>query len=86
MQNFLVLIYTVNQCHLNVCSVAYSCDIALPLKLIYRYFNKTYVLTLHAVLFSLFQCASTIVTYMIVLMQFDQSEYSHNICSRNLTN
>jgi len=52
----------------------------------YRHFNKPYVLMLHAVLFSLFQYASTIVTYMIVLVQFDQSDKSHYACSRNVTN
>ena len=72
-------------------TVAYSCDTvimlyAIYLKLMYRYFNKTYVLMLCAVLFSLFQYASTIVTYMIVLVQFDQSEHSHYECSRNVTN
>jgi hypothetical protein len=41
---------------------------------------------LHVVLFSLFQCASTIVTYMIVLVQFDQFEHSQSACSRNVTN
>jgi hypothetical protein len=41
---------------------------------------------LHVVLFSLFQYASTVVTYMIVLVQFDQSEQSQNACSRNATN
>jgi len=54
--------------------------------LIYWHFNKTHVLMLHAVLFSLFQCASTVVTYMIVLVQFDQSDKSQNACSRNVTN
>ena len=52
----------------------------------YRHFNKPYVLMLNAVLFSLFQCASTIVTYMIVLVQFKQSDKSQNACSRNVTN
>jgi hypothetical protein len=52
----------------------------------YRHFNKPYVLMLHAILFSLFQYASTIVTYMIVLVQFDQSDKSHYACSRNVTN
>jgi len=59
---------------------------ALSLTLLYQYFNKPYVIMLHAVLFSLFQCASTIVTYMIVLLQFDQSDKSQNACSRNVTN
>jgi hypothetical protein len=59
---------------------------ALPLNLMYRFFSKPYVLMLHAVLFSLFQYASTIVTYMIVLLQFDQSDKSQNACSRNVTN
>ena len=74
-----------------VSTVAYSCDTvimlyAIYLKLMYRYFNKTYVLMLCAVLFSLFQYASTVVTYMIVLVQFDQSEHSQSECSRNVTN
>ena len=74
-----------------MCSVAYSCDrdimiCALSLKLMYRHFNKPYVLMLHAVLFSLFQYASAVVTYMIVLLQFDQSDKSQNACSRNVTN
>jgi len=59
---------------------------ALSLKLMYRHFNKTYVLMLHAVIFSLFQYASTVVTYMIVLLQFDRSDKSQNECSRNVTN
>jgi len=58
---------------------------ALSLKLMYRHFNKPYVLMLHAVLFSLFQCASTIVTYMIVLLQFEQSDKSRCAGSRNVT-
>jgi hypothetical protein len=74
---------------LKVCSVAYSSErfrlCAFSLNLMYRYFNKTYVLMLHAVSFSLFQCAATVVTYMIVLVQFEQSEYSHYACSRNVT-
>jgi len=41
---------------------------------------------LHAVLFSLFQYASTILTYMIILVQFDQSDKSQNACNRNVTN
>ena len=74
-----------------MCSVAYSCGrvimlCALSLKLLYRHFNKPYVLMLHAVLFSVFQYASTIVTYMIVLLQFDRSDKSHYACSRNVTN
>jgi len=74
-----------------MCSVAYSCGrvimlCALSLKLMCRHFNKPYVLMLHALLFSLFQCASTIVTYMIVLLQFEQSDKSHYACSRNVTN
>jgi len=74
-----------------MCSVAYSCDrvimfCSLSLKLMYRHFNKPYVQMLHAILFSLFQCASTIVTYMIVLLQFDQFDKSQNACSRNVTN
>ena len=71
-------------------SVAYRSDTvimlcALSLKLMYRHFSKPYVLTLHAVLFSLFQYASTIVTYMIVLLQFEQSDKSHCAGSRNVT-
>jgi len=74
-----------------MCSVAYSCDRAimlcvLSLMLMHRHFNKPYVLMLHAVLFSLFQCASTVVTYMIVLLQFEQSDKSQNACRRNMTN
>ena len=74
-----------------MCSVAYSCGrviklCALSLKLTYRHFNKPYTLTLHAVLFSLLQCASAVVTYMIVLLQFEQSDKSHYACSRNVTN
>jgi len=74
-----------------MCIVAYSCDTvimlcALSLKLMYRHFNKTYVLMLHAVLISLFQYASTVVTYMIVLLQFDQTDKSQNACSSNVTN
>jgi len=76
---------------LKMCSAAYGCDTVIlfcapSLKLMYRKFNKPYVLMLHAVLFSLFQYASTIVTYMIVLLQFDQSDKSHYACSRNVTN
>ena len=76
---------------LKMCSVAYSCDrvillCALSFKLMYRHFNQPYVLMLHAVLFSLFQCASTVVTYMIVLLQFDQSDKSQNACGRNVKN
>jgi len=56
------------------------------LKLMYRHFNKPYVLLLYVLLFSLFQCASTIVTYMIVLLQFDQSHKSRYECNRNVTN
>jgi len=41
---------------------------------------------LPVVLSSLFQYASTIVTYMIVLVQFDQSDKSNYACSRNVTN
>ena len=41
---------------------------------------------LHAILMSLFQYASTVVTYMIVLLQFDQTEHSQNACSMNVTN
>ena len=72
-------------------AVAYSCDTvimlyAIYLQLMYRYFNKTYVLMLCVVLFSLFQFASNIVTYMIVMLQFDQSEHSHSECNRNVTN
>jgi len=64
---------------LKMCSVVYSCGRVITLsafflKLMYRHFNKPYVLMLHAVLFYLFQYASTIVTYMIVLLQFDQSD------------
>ena len=71
-------------------SVAYSYSrvimlCALSLKLMYRYFNKPYAVMLHAVLFSLLQYASTIVTYMIVLLQFDKSDKSHYECSRNVT-
>jgi len=74
-----------------MCNVAYSCDTvimlcALSLKLMYLHFNKTYVLMLHAVLFSLFHYVSTVVTYMIVLLQFDWSDKSQNACSRNVTN
>ena len=58
---------------------------ALLLKLMYRHFSKPYVLMLHAVLFSLFQYASTVVTYMIVLLQFDQPDKSHYAFSRNVT-
>jgi predicted MFS family arabinose efflux permease len=73
-----------------MCIVSYSCDTiimlcSLSLQLMYRHFNKQHVLMLHAVLFSLFQCASTIVTYMIILLQFDQSDKSENECSRNVT-
>jgi hypothetical protein len=76
---------------LKMCIVVYSCDTvimfcALSVKLMYRHFNKPYVLMLHAMLFSLFQYASTVVTYMIVLVQFDQSDKSQNACSRNVTN
>jgi len=76
---------------LKMCIVAYSCDTvimfcALSVKLMYRHFNKPYVPMLHAVLFSLFQFVSTVVTYMIVLVQFDQSDKSQNACSRNVTN
>ena len=72
-------------------SVAYSYSrvimlCALSLKLMYRYFNKPYAVMLHAVLFSLLQYASTIVTYMIVLLQFEQSDKSHCAGSRNVTN
>jgi len=59
---------------------------SLSLKLMYLHFNKPYFLTFHAVLFSLFQFASTVVTYMIVMLQFDQSDKSQNACSRNVTN
>ena len=59
---------------------------ALSLKLMCLHFNKTNVLMLHAVLFSLFQYASTVVTYMIVLLQFDQTEHSQNACRMNVTN
>jgi len=74
-----------------MCSLAYSSDrvimlCALSLKLMYRHFNKPYVIMLQAALFSLFQCASTIVTYMIVLVQFDQSEHTQNTCNGNVTN
>jgi hypothetical protein len=74
---------------LKMCIVAYNCNIiiifcALSVKLMYRHFNKPYVLML--LLFSLFQCASTIATYMIVLVQFDQSDKSQNACIRNVTN
>jgi hypothetical protein len=75
---------------LKLCSVACSCGRVimiwtLCLKLLYRHFNKPYSLMLHAVLFSLFQYASTVVTYMIVLLQFDQSDKSHCAGSRNVT-
>jgi len=40
---------------------------------------------LHAVLFSLFQYASTIVTYMIVLLQLDQSDKPQDACGSNVT-
>jgi len=74
-----------------MCIVAYSCDTViifctLSVKLMYRHFNKPYVLMQHAVPFSLFQYASTVVTYMIVLVQFDQSDKSQNVCSRYVTN
>jgi len=59
---------------------------SFSLKLMYRHFNKPYAVMLHEVLFSLFQFASTIVTYMIVMLQYDQSELSQNACSRNVTN
>ena len=58
---------------------------ALSLKLMYRHIFKQYVLMLHAVWFSLFQFASTVVTYMIVLLQFDRSEHTQNACGRNVT-
>jgi len=67
------------------CQLA-SENCALSLKLMYRHFNKPHIPMLYAVLFSLFQYASTVVTYMIVLMQFDQSEHSQNACIRNVTN
>jgi hypothetical protein len=73
-----------------MCIVTYSCDTVimfctLSVKLMYLHFNKPYVLMLHAVLFSLFQFASTVVTYMIVLVQYVQSDKSQNVCGRNVT-
>jgi hypothetical protein len=72
-------------------SVACSCDTvivfcAISLKLTYGNFNNPYDPMLHVVLFSLFQYASTVVTYMIVMVQFDQSEHLQNKCNRNVTN
>ena len=75
-----------------MCIVAYSCDTvimfgALSLKLMYRHFNKyTSDCDIAFFFFLLFQYASTIVTYLIVLVQFDQSDKSQNACRRNVTN
>ena len=74
-----------------MCIVVYSSErfiilCALSLMLMYRHFNKPHFPMLHALLFSLFQYASTVVTYMIVLLQFDQTDKSQNACSRNATN